>query len=117
MNDFDLINRKEALEARPERLNSSVERITEIWTLADRSYARGWNACIALWAGRIEELPPAPLEIKLKDAVRIVMNFLNTCSGGGAWIETPDGVILNTDWEYVTEGLKKLEEYAERQDT
>lgn len=115
MNDFDLINRKEVLEARPERLNSSVERITEKWTLADRSYARGWNTCIALWARRIEELPSVSLEIKLKDAVRIVMEFLNTCSGGGPWIETPDKVILNTDWEYVEEGLKKLEEYAERQ--
>lgn len=114
MNDFDLINRKEVLETKPERLDSSVERITEKWTLADRSYARGWNTCIALWTKRIEELPLVHPQIKLKDAIRIVMNFLNTCSGGGAWIETLDGVILNTDWEYVTEGLKKLEEYAER---
>lgn len=62
MNDFDLINRKEVLEAKPERLNSSVERITEKWTLADRSYARGWNACIELWARRIEKLPSVHVE-------------------------------------------------------
>lgn len=53
-------------------------------------------------------------EIKLGDAVRVVMEFLNTCSGGTASIKTPDGVELNTDWGYVYEGLDLLKEYAER---
>lgn len=64
MNDFDLINRKEVLKARPEYLNSSIERITEKWTLADRSYARGWNACVELWLRRIASLPSAQPERK-----------------------------------------------------
>lgn len=60
---MDPIDRNAALQAKPERLDSSVERITVRWTLADRSYARGWNACTERWLKELASLPSVQLEI------------------------------------------------------
>ena len=65
---MDLIDRDAALEAKPEHLDSSVERITSRWTLADRSYARGWNACTERWLKELACLPSVhPEIIRCKD--------------------------------------------------
>ena len=60
---MDLIDRDAALQANSERLDSSVERITARWTLADRSYARGWNACTERWLKELASLPSVQIEI------------------------------------------------------
>lgn len=72
------------------------------------------------YAKEIEKIPAEMFgsseQLKLSDAVQIIMDFLDTCSGGTASIKTPDGVELNTDWGYVYEGLDLLKEYAERKE-
>ena len=113
---MDLIDRQEVIQIRPEYRNENVMRLSYVGTIAGRSYAKGWNTCLKRWLEEIEQLAPVVQpEIKLGDAVRVIRDFLNECTGKTTWIGTPDGVILETDWGYVEEGLKLLEEYAERQ--
>ena len=57
MNDY--IKREDAINARNEYLNETVEKDSEEQTAHDRAYAEGWNACNYEYLGNIKELPSA----------------------------------------------------------
>lgn len=65
----DCIRRQDAIETcKAEFLNTDVQRQTETQTLADQSFARGWNACNRQWMGELSQLPsaqPEPITVNI----------------------------------------------------
>lgn len=92
MND-DTISRAAAIEALKEAFNPSITKFVQ--------------AKLA-----IENLPPAQQDIK--QAAKLLSDFIGSCPGGDSYLITPDGEKLRTDWGYVTEGIQLIHDWAER---
>ena len=52
-----LIDRESVFRVKPEFMNEKVKRVSERRTITDRSYAKGWNACLKMWHEEIEKIP------------------------------------------------------------
>lgn len=50
---------------------------------------------------------------KLKEAVRTIRDFIDSCEWYTSVLITPNGSELYTDWGYVCEGLDLIGDYAE----
>jgi hypothetical protein len=50
--------------------------------------------------GCIAKLPPTQPDIK--QATKLLLDFIESCPGGESYLITPDGEELRTDWGYVT---------------
>ena len=86
----DLIRRQDAIEnCKAEFLNPNVQRDTEAQTLADQSFAKGWNACNRQWISELSQLPSAQLGIiRCKDCkYRTYIKRTNR-----HWCKTDDGL-------------------------
>ncbi len=61
---LDLVSRQDVIEeCKAEFLNPNVQRETETQTLADQSYARGWNACNRQWIKLVSQMPSTQTEL------------------------------------------------------
>jgi len=49
----------------------------------------------------------------LAEAAQMVLDFIRKCEGNDAYITTPDGERLSSDWGYVDEGLEEIIRWAE----
>jgi hypothetical protein len=43
----------------------------------------------------------------------MVLDFIRKCEGNDAYITTPDGERLSSDWGYVEEGLEEIIRWSE----
>ena len=57
-------------------------------------------------------LPPEQPDIK--QAAKLLSDFIESCPGGDSYLITPDGENLETDWGYVAEGIQLIHDWAER---
>lgn len=60
----------------------------------------------------LHDLPYAQPDIK--QAAKLLSDFIESCPGGDSYLITPDGEELRTDWGYATEGIKLIHDWAER---
>ena len=63
-------------------------------------------------AEMIDNMPPA--EPDIKQAAKLLSDFIESCPGGDSYLITPDGEELRTDWGYATEGIQLIHDWAER---
>lgn len=61
---------------------------------------------------RLSELPSAQPDIK--QAAKLLSDFIESCPGGNSYLITPDGEELRTDWGYAEEGIQLIHDWAER---
>lgn len=52
----------------------------------------------------------------IKQAAKLLLDFVENCPGGESYLVTPDGEDLMTDWGYVADGLRLIHDWAERRD-
>lgn len=52
----------------------------------------------------------------LAEAAQMVLDFIRKCEGNEAYITTPDGERLSSDWGYVESGLEQIMEWAKRRE-
>lgn len=57
-------------------------------------------------------LPSAQPDIK--QAAKLLSDFIESCPGGDSYLITPDGEELRTDWGYAMEGIQLIHDWAER---
>ena len=50
----------------------------------------------------------------IKQAAKLLSDFIESCPGGDSYLITPDGEELRTDWGYATEGIQLIHDWAER---
>ena len=60
----------------------------------------------------IKTMPSAQSDIK--QAAKLMSDFIESCPGGNSYLITPDGEELRTDWGYATEGIQLILDWAER---
>ena len=60
----------------------------------------------------IKNLPSAQPDIK--QAAKLLSDFIESCPGGDSYLITPDGEDLRTDWGYAVEGIQLIHDWAER---
>lgn len=60
----------------------------------------------------IKALPSAQPDIK--QAAKLLSDFIESCPGGDSYLITPDGEELRTDWGYALEGIRLIHDWAER---
>ena len=60
----------------------------------------------------LRDLPSAQPDIK--QAAKLLSDFIESCLGGDSYLITPDGEELRTDWGYATEGIQLILDWAER---
>ena len=60
----------------------------------------------------LEDLPSAQPDIK--QAAKLLSDFIESCPGGDSYLITPDGEELRTDWGYAMEGIQLIYEWEER---
>ena len=60
----------------------------------------------------LRALPSAQPDIK--QAAKLLSDFVESCPGGDSYLITPDGEELRTDWGYVTDGIQLIYGWAER---
>jgi hypothetical protein len=57
-------------------------------------------------------LPTAQPDIK--QAAKLLSDFILSCPGGDSYLITPDGEELRTDWGYALEGMQLIHDWSER---
>jgi hypothetical protein len=60
----------------------------------------------------INNLPSAQPDIK--QAAKLLLDFIESCPGGDSYLITPNGEELRTDWGYAMEGIQLIHDWAER---
>ena len=60
----------------------------------------------------LEKLPSA--QPNIKQAAKLLLDFIESCPGGDSYLITPDGEALRTDWGYATDGIQLIYDWAER---
>ena len=106
----DLISRQAAIDA----LRYAQHR----FTVADEAGGMGtvkWSEDVIYFAAAervLSELPSAQPDIK--QATKLLLDFIESCTGGCSYLITPDGEELRTDWGYATEGIQLIHDWAER---
>ena len=93
----DLIDRQDAIYALDE-IESEV--------------ADGYGFQYEKWRKYFTELSSAQSDIK--QATKLLSDFIESCPGGDSYLITPDGEELRTDWGYATEGIQLIHDWAER---
>lgn len=63
---------------------------------------------------RLKHLPSAQPDIK--QAAKLLSDFIESCPGGDSYLITPDGEELRTDWGYTMEGIQLIHDWAERRE-
>ena len=101
-----LVNMMEALEKQmQEPCNDTISRQAAIDELRKCRF-------VVDAIEKIRELPPARPDIK--QAAKLLSDFIESCPGGDSYLITPDGEELRTDWGYATEGIQLIHDWAER---
>ena len=67
---------------------------------------------IARMQCRVIDIPPA--QPYIKQAAKLLSDFIESCPGGDSYLITPDGEELRTDWGYAMEGIQLIYDWAER---
>lgn len=70
-----------------------------------------WNVYAELH-DMVSKLPSAQPDIK--QAAKLLSDFIESCPSGDSYLITPDGEELITDWGYATEGIQLIHDWAER---
>lgn len=96
----DLINRQDVIEV----LATMQGRCTSEVALIQNS---------KIWQ-QIKDLPSAQPDIK--QAAKLLLNFIENCPGGDSYLITPDGEELRTDWGYAMEGIQLIYDWVESED-
>ena len=65
-----------------------------------------------IWTKCFDGIPSAQPDIK--QAAKLLSDFIESCPGGDSYLITPDGEELRTDWGYAMEGIQLIHEWAER---
>ena len=76
---------------------------------------RIWSAILTERSGfkyDVADAPPAQPDIK--QAAKLLLDFIESCPGGDSYLITPDGEELRTDWGYAMEGIQLIHDWAER---
>lgn len=60
----------------------------------------------------LKQLPSAQPDIK--QAAKLLSDFVESCPGGDSYLITPDGEELRTDWGYAVDGIQLIHDWAER---
>ena len=60
----------------------------------------------------LNDLPSAQPDIK--QAAKLLSDFIDSCPGGDSYLITPDGKELRTDWGYAVDGIQLIHDWAER---
>ncbi len=50
----------------------------------------------------------------IKQAAKLLLDFIESCPGGDSYLITPNGEELRTDWGYAMEGIQLIHDWAER---
>ena len=51
----------------------------------------------------------------IKQAAKLLLDFIESCPGGDSYLITPDGEELRTDWGYAMDGVQLIYGWAERE--
>lgn len=51
----------------------------------------------------------------IKQAAKLLLDFIKSCSGGDSYLITPNGEELRTDWGYAMDGVQLIYKWAERE--
>lgn len=62
----------------------------------------------------VADTPSAQPDIK--QAAKLLSDFIESCPGGDSYLITPDGEVLRTDWGYAMEGIQLIYDWAERRE-
>lgn len=60
----------------------------------------------------LKSVPSAQPDIK--QAAKLLSDFIESCPGGDSYLITPNGEELRTDWGYAMEGIQLIHDWAER---
>lgn len=95
----DLISRQDALS-----FLRNWERV--------KDYSWGERNIIKATINEIESLPSA--QPSIKQAAKLLLDFIESCPGGESYLITPDDKELITDWGYAMEGIQLIYDWAKR---
>lgn len=48
----------------------------------------------------------------IKQAAKLLLDFIESCPGGDSYLITPDGETLRTDWGYAAEGIQLIYDWC-----
>ena len=105
----DLISRREAIDAIMKELK---DRSLHDDKETSEDFADGYDEGIGDAATRVYLMPSAQPDIK--QAAKLLSDFIESCPGGDSYLITPDGEKLRTDWGYAMEGIQLIHDWAER---
>ena len=84
---------------------AAIDVADAVWSVTgDKNVAKVWD--------QIKDLPSAQPDIK--QATKLLLDFIKSCPGGDSYLITPDGEELRTDWGYTTDGIQLIHDWAER---
>ncbi|HAE24231.1 MAG TPA: hypothetical protein DCG33_02725 [Prevotellaceae bacterium] len=97
--------------AEAEEVQDAVSR----QAVLDKAYAYGNGYEPDGFCVDVEDIQALPsVQPDIKQAAKLLSDFIESCPGGESYLITPDGEELRTDWGYATEGIQLIYDWAER---
>ena len=101
LNMFKESCEKEHMDTEAEALNMAIQ-VLNFWDL-------NVKYILDLEKGKQPSAQP-----DIKQAAKLMSDFIESCPGGDSYLITPDGEELRTDWGYAAEGIQLIHDWAER---
>ena len=74
-----------------------------------------WSAILTERTAFKHDVYDAPYaQPDIKQAAKLLSDFIESCPGGMSYLITPNGEELRTDWGYASEGIQLIYDWAER---
>jgi hypothetical protein len=78
-----------------------------------RRYMDAWARCHEELQ-KLEQKSVPSAQPDIKQAAKLLSDFIESCPGGDSYLITPNGEELRTDWGYAMEGIQLIHDWAER---